>query len=343
MEYGMLDNSFVCTLGFIVGLGVAAGTVLAQDYGFDWVTIGDVGNAAYPGDQYGQNEGRGSVGYEYRIGRYEVTTGQWMEFVNTFSTQSNELGRFALPYHWGARTDRDYDGPGRRYKLRDGVEQAAMIPVLGMDWREAAMFTNWLHNGKSADLSAIENGAYDISTFGTNSDGSFNDQPSHHPDARFWIPTLDEWLKAAHYDPNRNDDDGWWLYNHMSNEAPISGFPGEGETSTGLDWAFGEAIDIPLGSYPETLSPWGLLDMTGGAEEWTEEIKGDFEFRTTKGAGVAEDPTFYYLDQAGFEYWKSPDFSGPHSGLRVVSLVPAPGAIMLAPIGWLWASRRNRR
>lgn len=26
--------------------------------------------------------GRGSVNYEYRIGRFEVTSGQWSEFLN---------------------------------------------------------------------------------------------------------------------------------------------------------------------------------------------------------------------------------------------------------------------
>lgn len=347
MEQGLFTNSFGRTLGhrlgFIAGLGLAAGGALGQDYDIDWVTIGDVGNAAYPGDQFGQNEGRGSVGYEYRIGRYEVTTGQWLEFVNTYSTQSDELSRFALPFHWGATTDRDYDGPGSRYKLRDGVEQAAMIPVLGMDWREAAMFTNWLHNNKSSDLSAIEDGAYDISTFGTNNDGTFNDQHAHHPDAKFWIPTLDEWLKAAHYDPNRSDDDGWWLYNHTSNEAPVSGFPGDGETSTGLDWSTDGVRDIPLGSYLETLSPWGLLDTSGGAEEWTEEIKGRAEFRVTKGAGVAEPPEYSYLDQAGFDFWKRPNFPELRSGLRVVGLVPTPGSMVLVPAGLVCLGWRKRR
>ena len=266
-----------------------------------------------------------------------------MEFVNTFSTQSDDFSRFALPFHWGATRDPDYDGPGRRYKLRAGLEHADRIPVLGMDWREAAMFTNWLHNEKSSDLSAIEDGAYDTSTFHTNSDGTFTDQATHHPDARYWIPTLDEWLKAAHYDPNRNEDDGWWLYNHMSNEAPVPGFPDEGETSTGLDWAFGEAIDIPLGSYPETRSPWGLLDMSGGAEEWTEEIKGDSEFRTTKGAGAAQLPEYYYLDQAGFDFWNRPGFPGLQSGLRVAGIVPAPAGALVIPAVCLWTVRRQWR
>jgi formylglycine-generating enzyme required for sulfatase activity len=338
-----MNTRWSATAGSIMTLPVLLGSAaLAQDHGFDWVTIGDLSNPAYPGDQYGQNAGRGSIAYEYRIGRYEVTTAQWMEFVNTFSTQSDELEDFAVPLFWGAVPDPTYDGPGQRYTLYDAIPDADMLPVLGMDWREAAMYCNWLHNGGISDLSSIEDGAYDTSTFHTNPDGTFTDQATHHPDARFWIPTLDEWLKAAHYDPNKGNGGGWWLYNHGSDQQPIPGFPGEGETSTGLEWG-PEAFSIPLGAYPNTTSPWGLLDVTGGAEEWTEEIKGQAEFRTTKGAGVAEAPEFYYLDQAGFEYWQTPGFRGLLSGLRVASAIPSPGGVGLVPAVCLLAAWRRRR
>src|SRR5690606_38351242 len=87
------------------------------------------------------------------------------------------------------------------------------------------------------------------------------------------IPTLDEWLKAAHYDPNRygEGEEGWWIYSHRSDDPPIPGPPGEGETSAGYRLPQFRHFDIPLGAYPDTLSPWGLLDVTGGTEEWTEE------------------------------------------------------------------------
>ena len=342
MGHRTMGRSVVTFAGVVLALAGAASVALGQGDGIDWVTVGDVGNAPYPGDQYGQNAGRGSVGYAYRMGQYEVTTAQWLEFVNTFSTQSDELQDFAVPFLWGATIDWSYDGPGRRYKLVDGVPDAGMLPVLGMDWREAAMYCNWLHNGGVSDLWSIEDGVYDASTFHTNPDGTFTDQATHDPDARYWIPTLDEGLKAAHYDPDKGDDGGWWLYSHRSDEQPIPGFPGEGETSTGLEWG-PEAFAIPLGAYPNATSPWGLFDVTGGAEEWTEEIKGDFEFRTTKGAGVAEWPELYYLDQAGFQYWQTPGFPGLLSGLRVASVTPSPGAIWLVPGICLWASRRSRR
>lgn len=321
----------------------AASLAFAQGDGIKWVTIGDLDNPAYPGDRFGQNAGRGSVSYAYRIGQLEVTTAQWMAFVNTFSTQSDELANFAKPLYWGAVRDPDYDGPGKRYKLNESLRDADRIPVLRLEWREAAMYCNWLHNGRRSDLSSIEDGAYDTSTFHNNQDGSFTDQATHHPDARYWIPTLDEWLKAAHYDPALNGGDGgWWLYNHSSDTQPIPGLPGEGETSTGLEWN-SETFAIPLGAYPDAASPWGLLDVTGGAEEWTEEIKGNAEFRTTKGAGVAQEPDLYYLDQAGFEYWHHPEGPGLLSGLRVASAIPGTGSVGLLPAMCLWLGTRRRR
>ncbi len=305
-------------------------TGLAQDYGFDWVTIGDPGNPAYDDPWGGSIDGRGSVGYEYRIGRYEVTTGQWMEFVNTFSTQSDEFTHFADPIFWGAEPDPTYDGPGRRWRLRSGVTTPEMLPVGGITWREAAMFCNWLHNGQSYDLSAIEDGAYDTSTFTKNSDGTFNDQRTHHPDARFWIPTLDEWVKAAHYDPDRygEGEAGWWEYSITSDEQPIYAPPGEGQANAGFqlsDWA---EWDIPLGAYPGVLSPWGLLDAAGGTMEWTEEVFFDDHpnNRALEGSYAGSEAPIAEIDDRASRLGSTlpPWSAGHYEGLRIVGLVPGP-------------------
>lgn len=58
------------------------GTV--PDYDFQWATIIDVNNPAYGGGPLGELSGRGSVPYEYRISRLELTSAQFLEFVNTF-------------------------------------------------------------------------------------------------------------------------------------------------------------------------------------------------------------------------------------------------------------------
>ncbi len=331
MNHNTINILTARMLGFIAGLGLTAGTAQAQTYNIDFVTIGDVGNAPYAGDPDGRMADRGRVDYEYRIGRYEVTTGQWMEFVNTFSTQSDDYANFARPVFWGAKIDFSYNGPGRHYILRDNVNTPEMLPVGGISWREAAMFANWLHNDKSSDLSAIEDGAYDITTFTYNDDHTYNDQRTHHPDAKFWIPTLDEWLKAAHYDPNKNGQgqSGWWEYSIMSDEPPIYGVPGEGQANSGFDLPGSAEWDIPLGAYEDVTSPWGLFDTAGGAREWLEET--DFhdrppEERRLDGSAAGWNyPMAELADRISrFSGSLAPHIGASSAGLRIATIPSVP-------------------
>lgn len=320
----------------------------AQDYDFDWATIDHPDNAPYQGtiDEW-ITSGHGRVAHTYRMSKLEVTTAQWMEFVNTFSTQSDDLAYFAAPLYWGATEDHSYGGPGIRWKLLD-TPGAAMRPVTGFNWRTAAQFCNWLHNDKRSDLDAIKNGAYDTSTFVRNADGSFADQSTHNPDAKFWIPTLDEWLKAVHYDPDRygTDQGGWWRFPNTSDTAPIPGIPGVGETSAGYEpFGYFEGLEVPLGSYPTTLTPWGLLDASGGASEWLEDWlppPDSFHYYRLYDGAPAGTPNDVLLDDlglAGASVAISPD---AHIGLRIAS-IPTPTTPLAALTFFLIFTPRRRR
>ena len=315
----------------LLSLGAASAGVI-PDFGFDFVTIGDTGNPAWPGGKYGQTAGRGSVDYQYRMAKLEVSSAQWLEFINIFAPQSDNPGTFLRPNTSGLR---QVTGQPGAYFLNPYVDNAGELPVLGINWREAAMYVNWLNNDKATDWSAIQSGAYDVSTFTQNADGTFNDQLTHDPGARFWIPTLDEWLKAAHWDPNKNGEGegGWWEYPGMSDEPLTPGEPGEGQTSAGLSASDGANI-IPLGSYPDTPSPWGLLDTSGGAAEWTEEAIGELGLiaRALGGAWAGS-------DQFALDFFDSIDtinglrptfpFDG---GLRIASAIPSPTGPALADL-----------
>jgi formylglycine-generating enzyme required for sulfatase activity len=334
-------------------LGGAAFASPPPDYGFDFVTIGAINNRAYEGGgQFGAMAlaGRGSVSYEYRIGRLEVSTAQWFEFANTIAPLSPDPRNFARPSHWGARLDPFQAGV---YHMRD-VPNAAMIPVDGLTWREAAMYCNWLHNGKQATWESVQSGAYDASTFFTDSDGNFTDQATRSPGAKYWIPSLDEWIKAAHFDPNADDPDHpgtgrWWEYSNSSDTAPIGGEPGYGgETSAGVTQPvehFTAWTDIPLGAYPDVLTPWGLLDASGGASEWSEEIftlgTGP-RYRGLDGSEAGDSPGDLDLDLVWARNSVFP--TGGTGGLRIASAVPAPGAgasVVLA-VGLVAVARRRR-
>ncbi len=254
-------------LAIVVGLTIAAAPVSAQvdpRSGIDFVTVGAPGNAAWAGDgTVGDRAiGRGSVGYEYKIGKFEVTTAQWVEFFNAAYDRpaADRLPHLIPPNFWGAAGTTPNTPGGLRWRVPSGNE---MIPVGNISWRMAAMYCNWLCNDKSNDRAAFLNGAYDVSTFYYTGD-VFHDQFTHNPGAAYWIPTWDEWLKAAHYDPNRNGlgQGGWWTYADMSDDPLVYGPPGllvNGQaTQANGNWtapAFPgyNPFSIPLGSYSNRL------------------------------------------------------------------------------------------
>lgn len=320
------------------------------DYDFDWVTIGAVGNAPFLRANPGTDRiPVGSVSYAYRMSRLEITTSQWMEFMNTFLARADPppfVGPSG-PTFWGASPDPNYHGPGRRWVLSD-LPDSAMFPVAGITWREAAMYCNWLNNNKGTDLSAVADGAYDISTFSTNPDRSFNDQQTHNPGARFWIPTLDEEIKAFYYDPDRYGpgEGGYWQYSNSSDVPPIPGPPGEGETNAGFSLPNFEELHIPLGAYPDVQSPWGLLDTSGATTEHMEWIFPSErpERRGAEGSWAGTLPgEAAVLDQIDSSVSFSPDLRFAFSGFRVASAVPAPTAGAIALIGSSILCLRRRR
>lgn len=314
----------------VLGLESLAAPAHAQPdaNGFEWATITHAGNPAYSGfDPFGYVTGRGSVGYEYRIARTEVSTAQWMEFLNTFMGSATPPPHMRTPRHWSATLDTSYPGPGVRYRL-NGLPNAGQTAGYGVTWRTAAMYANWLHNNKSSDPAAVMSGAYDVSTFHDNPDGTFTDQVTHSPGARYWIPTLDEWLKAAHWDPNHHSNNGWWTYSNGSDipltYGPPPSFGGDGTGQANAVFRlpnFGE-YNIPLGSYPSTPSIWGLLDVAGSGAEWTEGILDDRYrwFGGSRAGGAAAD-IVYGLGGAQFPWSISGDFN-----LRIASLVASPGS-----------------
>ncbi|MCG3122038.1 MAG: hypothetical protein GIKADHBN_00414 [Phycisphaerales bacterium] len=321
---------------------VTPGVATAQtppDYDFSFSTIGALGNAPIQNssNDYQFVNGRGSVNYAYRMSRLEVTTGQWMEFLNAFSTVSS-------PHPYWDKTSPDFWGAvkvGSSYVLRDDVPSASQLPVGGITWRMSALYCNWLHNGKQGDLVSLVTGAYDSTTWGfVGNTNVFTDGATHLPGAQYWIPTLDEQLKSFQYDPNRfgEGQGGWWLARNKSDEPGIPGLPGAGTTSAGYRPDHEPyAYDIPLGAYEEIESPWGLLDSSGGTAEWNEERyppQPNFS-----GAGPTARGLYgTWAGQQPFEFeeyiWnaKAGTIKGSvnYTGIRIASAVPSTPTLALA-------------
>ncbi|MBL8745498.1 MAG: SUMF1/EgtB/PvdO family nonheme iron enzyme [Phycisphaerae bacterium] len=291
-----------------------------------WATITHAGNAPHivlgpTGLPYNQV---GAVDHEYQISRTEVTGAEWFEFVQAYApyVQEDAVNAFAF-------TSTSITIAGYRQYLLPAANADRPVEI---GWHFAARYMNWLHNGKALTPAAFESGAYDTSTFGFNADNSFTDQVSHSPDARYWIPSVDEWIKAAHFDPDRYGDGvpGYWQYSNASDSPPAFGSPASGGgTSTGGRFNF----PLPdVAAYPGTQSPWGLLDCSGGFSEWTEdafysEETGRPFARSIQGSSWRDrysDSIMLHWDRIDGEQHASPVFL---FGLRVARAVPGPGGV----------------
>jgi formylglycine-generating enzyme required for sulfatase activity len=343
----------------VIGAVTLGASARAQSFtdpnsGIEFVTVGAVNNPAWTGAN-SYNNGRGSVGYTYNIGKFEVTTTQWVEFLNAaFDRPSNDqiphvirpsvFSGFAVPGNNG----------GVRWTVPAGTE---MRGVGGITWRTAAVYCNWLHNGKSTDRTAFLSGAYDVSTFGNVQGVGYTDQLTRSEGARYWIPSLDEWLKAAHYDPNKANADGsvggWWTYSNGTDTplryAPPGLFDPQGNPSQANASFVGPSNPylIPLGSYPDTTSPFGLLDVAGMTREWTEEpriVLGVVTGKVTEGSAWA-----VYAGADGLmdhvavnSAVRDPGTADGSFGFRIASSVPTPGACFVGVIALTYSTRRRR-
>jgi hypothetical protein len=329
--------------------------------GIDFVRIGAVGNQPW----MGQNPpnpmdpaiGRGDVDYSYFMGRFEVTTSQWVEFFNAAYDRpaSDRIPFVQIPTHWGAVGAAPTTPGGIRWAVSPGQ---AMHPVGNISWRTAATYCNWLNNGKSTDRAAFMNGAYDVSTFVDTLGGRFTDQLTHNAGARYWIPTYDELLKANHYDPDKYGlgQGGWWEYSDGTDAPGVGGPPGltvNGRPTTGnfgwdsRNFPGHNPFNVLLDAYPDVTTPWDMLDASGATAEWTEEafypsIDEPPNDRIYLGSawGTTGALADHIARGGGSE---SPDFSASNVGFRIASSVPAPGACSLGLGLLLWGVLRRRR
>ncbi len=228
-----------------------------------WATITHAGNAPWVGPIHPTGNitlNLGRVDYEYRISRTEVTGAEWFEFVQAYAPYAGQdansstfIGNL-VTWH-----------PASGYGLRSGAENK---PIARIGWRFAARYVNWLHNGKANTPEAFEAGAYDTSTFGDVPGGGITDQATHSLGARYWIPSLDELVKASHFDPDRHGpgQPGYWLYPTSSDTAPVWGPPGVGQSHAGSGFLY------EVAAFRDVQSPWGLWDTSGGVTEWTETL-----------------------------------------------------------------------
>lgn len=303
----------------------------------DWVTVGNAGNAADP------TTGFGSVGYEYRIGTYEVTNSQYAAFLNRVAA-SDPHGLYSTSMGSNARGGITRSGSAGSYTYSVKPNMGDK-PVNFVSWFDAARMSNWMTNGQGSG--GTESGVYTF-TGATSISGITRDLSNPN---QVFIPNEDEWYKAAYHQPfsQGGDADNYWLYATQSNSLPIvASATGTGDVANpgqdvvnylnGADWNGQDGNVTTVGSAGST-SFYGAFDMNGNVWEWNETLIVGSS-RGLRGGSFSN--VEGVLRSSGRSFLNPTNDLNPFSGFRLASPVPGPGSVALLGLGGLLAARRRR-
>jgi formylglycine-generating enzyme required for sulfatase activity len=198
-------------LGFRIAK--SSGSIDAQNYAL-------INNTNNSSDS--SNNNLGSVSYAYQIKKYLITNNEYVEFLNAVAISSNSLSLWV-----SQMGDIAQRGGISRLGTSGSYSYASLAnmgdkPVNFINWFCVARYVNWLSNGKPTGVpsnSTTEDGVYSLSGFiiqGTS-------KPSKNNSNSYWIPTENEWYKAAYYDPNKGGTGaGYWTYSTQNDSVPAS-------------------------------------------------------------------------------------------------------------------------
>lgn len=240
----------------------------------EYVRITDAGNI---GDRL--NQYKGAVGYEYYISRTELSNSEYCAFLNSVATADDPFSLYHenMENAVGGGIVRQKTVDGYSYHCKEGWENR---PVVYISYYDLARYANWLHYGSpntgNSTLGTTEgdkkNGAYDTSDFELVRTGQKNVYRSfglRNRGARFWIPSDDEWYKAAYYDPTISGNRKYYDYPTCSNEEPT---PSQANYMVDNTLCVGEPYFVaPVDSFSVAASHYETLQQGGNVWEWTED------------------------------------------------------------------------
>jgi hypothetical protein len=331
-----LMQEFWCMKKFLFGVAIAAfasgvgplqaGVVSfgtgSNQFNMEFVTVGNPGNAA---DTTGAPNPAGAVGYEYGIGKFEVSE----DMINKFNASQS------------LQITKDSRGTNK--------------PATSISWNEAARFVNWLNTstGGFAAYKFTTAGVNDNIALWTAADTADYDplNPYRSKRATYVLPSYNEWYKAAYYNPING-----FYYNYTLGGDSVP-------TAVASGTNFGTAVySQPFAQGPADvdqaggLSPGGLMGLGGNVAEWEESSvdllnSGASSSRAHRG-GFWNFNAFNMSSSARNS--DSPGAAYGFLGFRVASVTPAgggggggevpePTSMAIFGLGALGFAYRNRR
>ena len=254
-----------------LALVVLAGfAVPATAVTFDWVTVGNPANACET-----QAQGCfGGVAETYVIAKHEVTNAQYAEFLNA-KAASDPFALYSVNMSAGVGgITRSGSSWSFTYSVKPGRED---MPVNWVSFYDALRFVNWLSNGQgSGDR---ETGAYTL--LGGRPEPSNGTRVTRNPGATVFLPSGNEWYKAAYYDASSAS---YFDYPAGSGAQTICAAPAMTRNRANCDNAVSDVTNVA--SYPGSASPYGTFDQGGNVAEWTETSFHGGAFRELRGGSL---------------------------------------------------------
>lgn len=274
----------------------------ADTFDIEFVTIGNPGN---PADTTGTPNPAGAVPYVYRMGKYEVS--------EDMIAKANTLGGLGIIFY-----NRD-----------------ANKPATSISWFEAANFVNWLNTSTGHNIAykfARQPGdaGYDPrfpNELWTPGDPGYNPNNLFRNSlAKYFLPSDDEWYKAAYYDPNA----GVYYDFPTGSDSVPDGIDFAGDTA--FDAVFQDSRYFPTPTQPNditdvgVLSPYGTAGQGGNVEEWEETARyvvnrNTYDDRRVRGGIYFDTP--YHLS-SNFLGILPPLVEGNSLGFRIAAAAPIP-------------------
>ena len=169
----------------------------------------------------------GGVNYPYDIGQLEVTVKQWVTFLNVVEPTGRDPHQLYSASEsssaWPKYGEIDFRSSANRGEHYSVASPAwADKPYGFANFLRAARFDNALYNGRVLSKRTSSSGSFRYVTYrvalsGQTERGMYNlaakrDGPTRSRATGFVIPSQNEWIKAAYYDPNGSGTYSYWKY-----------------------------------------------------------------------------------------------------------------------------------
>ncbi len=249
-----------------------------NQFNMEFVTVGNAGNGT-------DTAGLGRVDYNYQIGKYDVTIGQYTAFLNAVATTDT----YSL-YNSSMGTDLNIAGisrAGGSGSYSYSVIGSANRPITYVSWFDAARFSNWMANGQPTGAqtsTTTENGAYNVNGATSGNAVAKNaTNPNTSAAPTFYVPTENEWYKAAYYSPNYGGVGvpGYFHFATQSNNQPgnvVGSGANQANYYTGAGFSVTQSGDYDsnqnyltdVGAFSGSGSFYRTFDQSGNVYQWND-------------------------------------------------------------------------